>query len=60
MVALTDYSNQFVESICDHQGSSVFQWEPLPNVIMDCYVRFLPTIQVPVDQEPTEPGNAGP
>ena len=46
MVALTDYSNQFVESVCGHQAGSVYHWEPLPTVIMDCYVRFLPDIQV--------------
>ena len=49
MVALTDYSNQIVDSLCENLASDVYKWAPFPNVIMDCYAQFLPNMQVQSD-----------
>ena len=46
LVALTDYSNQLVESLCDNLSNDVYKWAAFPNIIMDCYAQFLATMQV--------------
>ena len=46
LVAMTDYSNQLIESLCDNLAVDVYKWTAFPEIIMDCYAKYLSTMQV--------------